>query len=565
MNCTRLAFPVVVVLLLALSSAQGQVALLPGAVRNLPEQKKGKKDRADPGKKGGDKMPLTGLAPAKLAPNLCVVKYRVSTASPECQEFFDQGLGYFYSYVWMEAARCFETAAKHDPDCAMAWWGLSRALERYGRSNHTEALKKAQALLPRCSHRENLLITARLQEKGLVAGVGDTEGRKKAATQTLDTLLALYDDDEEGWFARAQLAGGGGIQTSAVAAAPFYKALLRINPLHPGANHELVHFYENFKRPALGMPYADKYIESSPGIPHAWHMQAHLATRVGRWDKTVDRSARAVELHREYQKTMQVSHNQDQQFSHHLETLLLGLIHDGRFAEARKLKAECEGYKIIQRQPWFRLHLAERAWDDALKMAGQSRKGDKLGASYMTALVYLRKGDLERAAPEVAVLQQAYASDKRGDKTLEMRLWETQGMLMCMQGQAEGGLKLLQKLVDKTKDDYRHHSWGNGAVYMEWWGAAALAANKLDVAEEAFLEALAHDRGSVRGALGMQVVCERQGRTEEAARFAELAARCWCRATPESLAAELAALRGTATTAQPLQTTTPKQKIEGQP
>ena len=31
--------------------------------------------------------------------------------------------------VWIEAARSFETAAKYDPECAMAWWGLSRALD----------------------------------------------------------------------------------------------------------------------------------------------------------------------------------------------------------------------------------------------------------------------------------------------------------------------------------------------------------------------------------------------------------------------------------------------------
>src|SRR5438309_5055464 len=150
------------------------------------------------------------------------------------------------------------------------------------------------------SHREQQLILAGVQEKGLVPGVGDAEARKKAACETLDKMLALNDDDEEGWYFRAQLAGGAGGFGGVVSAVPYYKALLRINPLHPGANHELVHFYEKFKRPALGMPYADKYIESSPGLPHAWHMQAHLATRAGRWDKTADRSTRAIELHREY-------------------------------------------------------------------------------------------------------------------------------------------------------------------------------------------------------------------------------------------------------------------------
>src|SRR5437667_7327354 len=118
-------------------------------------------------KRADDKMPLTGLPPSKIAPDLCVLRYRISTQSPECQEYFDQGLGYVYSYVWMEAARSFETATRYDPDCAMAWWGLSRALEEWKGGLHTDALKKAQALLPKASDRERRLITARLQQKGL--------------------------------------------------------------------------------------------------------------------------------------------------------------------------------------------------------------------------------------------------------------------------------------------------------------------------------------------------------------------------------------------------------------
>jgi MFS family permease len=35
---------------------------------------------------------------------------------------------------------------------------------------------------------------------------------------------------------------------------------------------------------SLGWVYSEKFIESSPGIHHAWHMQGHLSTRLGRWE-----------------------------------------------------------------------------------------------------------------------------------------------------------------------------------------------------------------------------------------------------------------------------------------
>ena len=477
-----------------------------------------KEKKPDP-KKDAGRLPHTKLMPAKLIPDLCVVKYRVSTASPECQAFFDQGLGYYYSYVWMEAARSFE---------------------KWGKAAYAPPLKKAQELMPYANEREMRLIKARLQEKGLIETV-KLEDRKKEAIKTLDELLTLFDDDEEGWFARAQVADGPN------ASVPFHKALLRLNPLHPGANHELVHHYENIRRPALGWPHAEAYFQSSSNIPHACHMQAHLAMRIGKWEKTTDRSSRAIELEVAYHKLMNVQPNEDHQFSHHLETLMQSLIHDGRFKEAQELRKKCEGYKYTQRNHWFRLAIAQRDWNEALKQANATPK-DKITTSYMRALVYLNKGDFERAKPEINVLQQAYATDRKG-KDLELRLWLAQGLYQCSTGGGDGGVKLLAKMIEKTKDDYGKHAWGHGAYYMEYWGLGALRANRLDVAEEAFLEALAHDAGSVKGALGMMVVCERQGRAEEMNRFAELAQRCWRKADAGLIQAELEYLRGQGTPA----------------
>jgi tetratricopeptide (TPR) repeat protein len=485
---------------------------------------------------------------------MCILHYRVSTTSPQCQAYFDQALGYHYSYVWMESARSFETALRYDPKCALAHWGLARALSHFGRGDANAALKKAWELRENASEREQMLIKAMMQEKGLLPGVGDGEARKQKAIATIDEMLATYDEDEEGWYYRAQLAGGSGLFGGKASSVPFYKALLRINPLHPGANHELVHFYENFQRPALGWRYAEGYIASSPGLPHAFHMQAHLATRLGKWAKTSDRSARAIELQREYHRREGVKPQEDWQYLHHLETLLTSLIHDGRFAEAHAIRRECESSGFHIRESAVRLLLAQRDYEGALAAAMESTKtagkgkgprrgGDKGLKAYQAAMIHLAMGEPGRALPEIESMRQAFR-DNRHDRRLELRLLEAQGLYLCHAGEGDAGLKLLQKAVDRTKNDYNHHAWGNGATLMESWGIGALKCGNLPVAEEAFQEALAHDPGSVRGALGMQVVCEKLGRTEEVIRFAELAKRCWQRADPGHLEAELAALRG---------------------
>ena len=115
-------------------------------------------------------------------------------------------------------------------------------------------------------------------------------------------------------------------------------------------------------------------------------------------------------------------------------------------------------------------------------------------------------------------------------------------MLQCQTGSADEGLKLLAKAATRSKDDYGHHAWGNGAYFMEEWGGAALRCGRADEAEEAYQEALAHDPASVQAALGLQVLCE-AGRTEEAERYAELAKHNWARADSGRLDAELTLLR----------------------
>src|SRR5262249_55231132 len=237
-----------------------------------------------------------------------------------------------------------------------------------------------------------------------------------------------------------------------------YKALIRVNPLHPGANHELLHFYEKFQRPALGVPYAENYIRSSPGIPHPFHMQAHLATRLGRWKLTSDRSARAIELERAYHREMKVPPAVDHQYAHHLEILFVSLVHDGRFPEARAIKAEMEATGFKSWLAWSKLHLAERNWPELLRVADLCRREDKTTAAYLAGLACLRQGDAARALPEIEVLQEAF--HRRGaeaGRRLEPRLLEAQGLYLCQTEHGGAGLKLLQRAVEKTKDDYAHH------------------------------------------------------------------------------------------------------------
>src|SRR5439155_3993221 len=52
---------------------------------------------------------------------------KVMTDSPRAQRYFNQGLSFVHGFNHGEAIRSFQEAARLDPKCAMAHWGIALA------------------------------------------------------------------------------------------------------------------------------------------------------------------------------------------------------------------------------------------------------------------------------------------------------------------------------------------------------------------------------------------------------------------------------------------------------
>src|SRR5437762_12068954 len=52
---------------------------------------------------------------------------KITTDSPETQRYFDQGLAFLHGFNHGAAIRAFQQAAKLEPECAMAHWGIALA------------------------------------------------------------------------------------------------------------------------------------------------------------------------------------------------------------------------------------------------------------------------------------------------------------------------------------------------------------------------------------------------------------------------------------------------------
>ena len=55
------------------------------------------------------------------------VRFPVTTSVQEAQLFFTQGVAQLHGFWYFEAERSFRQAAMLDPDCAMAYWGMTVA------------------------------------------------------------------------------------------------------------------------------------------------------------------------------------------------------------------------------------------------------------------------------------------------------------------------------------------------------------------------------------------------------------------------------------------------------
>src|SRR5713226_6259293 len=125
-----------------------------------------------------------------------------TTSSSEAQAFYNQGLAYLHSYVWIEAARSCNQALRSDPKLALAYICLSRAysgLEDQGAAQ--SALEKAQSLAANLNERERQRVSLRAKQLEAIRDVLNST-KHQAYKAGIDAALGKYPDDPELWLLR---------------------------------------------------------------------------------------------------------------------------------------------------------------------------------------------------------------------------------------------------------------------------------------------------------------------------------------------------------------------------
>ena len=252
--------------------------------------------------KAGTRVPLYD--------NLGKHHYRITTSVPMAQRYFDQGLRLYYAFNHQESIRSFEEAARLDPTCAMAPWGIALALgpninapmeDDAARAAYA-AIQKAQKLAKNASPVERALIGA-LSKRYAAAPPKDRAPLDQAYAAALRDVVRAHGNDLEArtLFAESLMdlspwdywTRDGKPREHTRELLAQLEHVMKANGNHPGANHFYIHAVEAVD-PQRAVPAAERLAKLMPGAGHIVHMPGHIYVRVGRYADAIKANEHAV-------------------------------------------------------------------------------------------------------------------------------------------------------------------------------------------------------------------------------------------------------------------------------
>jgi len=491
----------------------------------------------------------------------------ISTRSTEAQAFFDQGLALLHAFWYYEADRSFAEAARLDPDCAMAQWGIAMADLNEGR--RSGALKRARELRDRATPREQLYIdAAAVRDRGKRTTVQNNPslGSTDAYRAALQRIVASFPDDIQArlLLALALLDGylpNGHAGPGTTEAVSLLKGVLAKEPDDPAAHHYLIHALEA-GRPQEAVASADVYAALVPGVGHAVHMPGHVYVHVDRWSDAAAAFERSAALDRAYMRDEhELSDHTAGPYAHNLNLLATVYGYEGRYRDGMALASEMMGVSarpgeatsraaLEGRSAALRLLVRFERWDDILKSVPDEGGFKAVGGwrHFALGLAHAAKGDPPHARDELRALRKSVDDMRDEDlplnapqRGLQLRQalalavapLELEGRILLVEGRADEGIALLRKALDREKAI----GYSEPPLYPhpieEVLGRALLDLGRWTDAEAMFNAALTRDPGSGRALYGLARAQQGMGQGDQA-RYTFVKFRtAWTHADPD--------------------------------
>jgi tetratricopeptide (TPR) repeat protein len=470
----------------------------------------------------------------------------VTTSSQQAQSYYDQGLAYLHSYIWIEAARSFHQALRLDPSLAMAYIGLSDAyvgLQDLAAAN--AAFAKAQALAPNVTESERHRIQIRAVQLAYLGNSQNTQAYF-AYRKALNDALVAQPEDPWLWillgFASEGVPTAHG-QNGGVESIAYYQTALALSPDNFAAHHYLIHSYETIGHTKEALAHAEIYVRLAPEIPHAHHMRGHDLRRAGRTEEALAEFTRAGALEGAYYRSENISPELDWHHAHNLSLQAMCSQSLGKMQAAEQL------YKTAFSLPAY-VDLAEynyREWPAFLLSRGRAQEA--LEAA--NVMIEKSTSTLGRFAGHAlagrAQLNLSHIEDARAELSLAEREMEKlpvaalnsfpdaamlHGEVLLREQKRDRARTALKQVEQLVRAQPGPDSW-NGALFeLESIARAARDANDWDLADYTAQQMLQHDPSYAGSHFAAALVAEHANDSATAGREFAAAAKLWSTADP---------------------------------
>jgi tetratricopeptide (TPR) repeat protein len=316
--------------------------------------------------------------PVPLRTGIGTVHEEVSTSSSEAQAFYDQGLAYLHSFVWIEAIRSFHQSLRADRNLAMAYFGLADAyIGLNDPATARAAFERARSLEKKLNERERTWLAIRDAEISFAEDSSNPDAYvayRKAVSDALkknpgDPWLWIQRGlaDEASPFTHGQ---AGGVDTLA-----FYKTALALEPENLPALHYYAHTCEGIGRVKDALDLTATYARLAPAIPHAHHMHGHELLRTGRTEEALQEFLKTKELEDSYYRVEKIPAQYDWHHAHNLQLLAMSYQSLGQMKFASKLYEEAFAsaayteFLEYNRRAWPEFLLNRGRYEEALEVS----------------------------------------------------------------------------------------------------------------------------------------------------------------------------------------------------
>ncbi len=264
------------------------------------------------------------------------VNFPISSKKPDAQKFFTQGIGQLHGFWYYEAERSFRQVAALDPECAMAYWGMSMANVN-NEKRASAFIKKATPLKAKATPREQKWI-ATLENLYRDNDKRDKKQKSLDCIKDFETLVQDNPKDIEAkaflvwriWFSREEAP-----MSSLQAVDALLDQIFAAVPNHP-AHHYRIHLWDQSK-PILALKSGAQCGQSAPGIAHMWHMPGHTFSKLKRPDDAAWQQEASTRVDHAYMIRSYILPDQIHNYAHNEEWLTRTYNDLGRSKDAAAL------------------------------------------------------------------------------------------------------------------------------------------------------------------------------------------------------------------------------------